>query len=424
MRALDPALVRTLGGLALALILVPGCAKKATAPNSRTLPEGLQDGQLLMMGWREQPSYSFTIADPGTPENPFDDRLSAYAEDFHMGPGVVRSATFDGSPANAMEPFRIGSDGNAQAVFDFLLAPSLRFIGLNTDLYQFDDPNPTGATPSYVGRGLVDGLATVTSPVSNVIRVSGTIDETLDFLVTPKLFAGDSVLKIRYTEDPRATFYVVEVNDAGAVLGNGSSYAFERRARAIPSPLQPGTRPLSSLFAVLPPGVGSTGISTAISSPVWPIPFYIRVSAYDADGRMVNRVNDFLRSRNRDADTNLTSFEPLGGAVEVLDPYPNPVAPSPVPDVLTSGQAAAILAGFPRVAPTVTSFARGGPLAAERPATSLDRVRALSLVARSPRFTPEGLRRGIAAARASMDRGARGAAPTAGRRADTVPSGR
>ncbi len=416
MRALDPALVRTGCGLALALALLAGCSKKVTAPNSRTAPEGRQDGQMLMMGWTEQASISFTVADPGTPDNPADDVLAQLNRDFWIGPGVVRSATIDASPANEMQVFRVGADGNVQPLFDFLLPPSLRFIGSGLDLYEFVDRTP--APPAtYMGRGVVDGVVSPVSPVSNPIRVSGTIDESLDFLVVPKLFAGDSVLKIRYSEDSRAAFYLVEVNDAGPVLGNGSSFSAERRARAIPSPLQPGTRPLSSEFAVVPPGVGAAGVEVTISSRVWPLSFYIRVSAFDADGRMVNRVNDYLRTRNRDADRNLTTFEPLGGAVEVLDPYPNPISPSPVPDVLPSNQVLAYLAGFGAPEPAITSLA--GPAAASPAGSSLKRVRALSLVGRSARFSPEAVRRAITSVRSGL---AGGAAPAAARTA--APAGR
>lgn len=410
MRALDPALVRTGCGLALALALLAGCSRKVTAPNSRTLPEGRQDGLMLMMGWAEQPSISFTVADPGTPDNPADDVIHELNHDFAVGPDVVRSATLDASAANQLEVFRVGADGNVQPLFDFLVPPSLRFIGLDTDLYEFDDPT-TARPVAYVGRGAEDGVVSPVSPVSNQIRVSGSIDATLDFLVVPKLFAGDSVLKIRYSEDPRAAFYVLEVNDAGPVLGNGSSFSAERRARAIPSPLQPGTRPLTSEFAVVPPGVGAAGIQVVISSMVWPLEFYIRVSAFDGEGRMVNRVNDYLRTRNRDADLNLVTFEPMGGAIEVLDPYPNPVSPAPVPDVLTSNEVLAYLAGFGAPEPAVTSLAASD--APSPGATSLSRVRALSLVGRSPRFTPEAVRRAIATARTAMKRS--GAAPAAAR---------
>ena len=56
MRSPDPALVHTACALAMVLALAGGCARKVTAPNSRTVPEGQQNGLLLMMGWNEQPS--------------------------------------------------------------------------------------------------------------------------------------------------------------------------------------------------------------------------------------------------------------------------------------------------------------------------------------------------------------------------------
>ena len=412
MRSPGSALVRILCGLAIACIATAGCSKKVTEPNSRPLPEGEQDGSMLMVGWLEQAAISFTVADPGTPNEPLDDDLHEVILTYWHGPGNLRTATLDASPASTMEAFRIASDGNVEGMFDFFLPPSLKFIGQGLDVYEFQEEEPPSPA-RYVGRGVDERVPTTASAVTNRVQVSeGTIDESLDWLPLPKQFALDSVFKIQYTEDPRAEFYIVAVNGGAALLAEGLGGSFDRRTRAIPHPLEPYTIPLSGVFFVVPPGVGQAGIFIPITSRVWPLTFYVRVTAYDADGRMVNRVNDFLRTAGRDGELNLTFFEPMGGSVEMLDPYPPEIDPVEPPDVLSSAQAMAILEGFfGGGAPTVTNFASSGPLLRSSGPSLIERQRALASIANAPMLRPEAVRRAIADVRARLDRRARGESP-------------
>lgn len=409
MRSPGSALVRTLCGLALALIATAGCSKKVTEPNSRPLPEGEQDGSMLMVGWLEQGSVSFTVADPGTPNEPLDDVLHEVFVDYWRGPGNLRTATLDASAASQLEAFRIAPDGNVEDMFDFFLPASLKFIGQGLDVYEFEESEPPSPA-RYVGRGVDERVPTTASAVSNRIEVSGTIDESLLWLPLPKQFANDSVFKIQYTEDPRAEFYIIAVNGGSDLLGTGLNGATNRRGRAIPHPLEPFAIPLSGIFFVVPPGVGQAGIFITLSSGAWPLTFYIRVSAYDANGRMVNRVNHFLRTQGRDGELNLTFFEPMGGAVQMLDPYPPAIDPVPPPDMLSNAQAMAILAGYlgGGPAPTVTNFASSGSLLQSSGPPTIARQRALARIANAPMIRPEAVRRAIANVRAGLDRRERG----------------
>ena len=400
MRSPAPALVRTGFAGLLALAALTGCSKKTTAPGSRPLPEGVQNGSMLMTSWPEQASIWFTIADPATPDTPSDDFVSQLGEDYYQDPAGVRSATMDASQSNEMQVFTIGDDGNAHELNDFLLAPTLRFIGRDLDVYEFEDLAP-GTTPAYVGRGAFDGVITTTSPVSNVTRVTGPISDNLDYTAAPKGAAGDSVLNVQFTEDPRAEFYVVEINDANAVLGSGSSFSIERRSRALPSPLLPGTAPLQSGIILMPAGTGLVGFNVTISSRFWPLSFYVRITAFDANGQLINRVNDYFRTLVRDGNLNLATYEPLGGAVTVLDPYPNPAAPVPVPDVLSRDQAFAILESVSGSAPALVTR-----LAGQRPVSappSVAVVQALSKMAREERFSAERVRTDLAQIRARLE---------------------
>ena len=411
MRSPVPALVRTGFACALALAALAGCSKKTTAPDSRPLPEGEQNGTVLMMGWREQASIWFTIADPATPETPSDDFVYELGADYWQDiTGVgVRSATLDMTQSNQLQAFRVGTDGNVAELFDFFLPPSLRFIGRDTDLYEFEDFTPADP-PTYTGRGAINGVVTPSSPVSNVIKVTTHITDNLDFTPAPKGAAGDSVLNIQFTEDPRALFYVLEINSANAILGNGSSFSSERRLRAIPAPLQPGTRPLQSFILLMPAGSGLTGFNTTISQPFWPLPFYVRVTAFDADGQMVNRVNDYFVTTARDGNLNLRTFEPIGGAIELLDPYPNPTDPIEVPPVITRDQAFDILASVlgssqPQQTRTFSSQpAASGPVAPGM-------REAFERLSREERLSAARLRADMAAIRGQLENPAASARP-------------
>src|ERR1041385_2119483 len=326
--------------LILAALVLAGCSKKSTAPPSQ--PEGSQDGSVLLMAWHEQPSISFVIDDPGTPSNTLDDELSSVSVDFWADSSGVRTASLDASPANQMQAYSVGNDGRVHPLFDFLLQPEVRFIGRGVDLYSFEDFHPQPA-PRYYMRGAVDGVVTTQSPVSNAATAGGFSDD-MAWQVPSKLAPNDSTLKIAYADDPRAVFDVVQVGNSGAVLGSGSTFSAERRLRGIPSPALPGLRSLATSTFILPAGFGN--IRIPLTSRFWPLFFYFRVTAFDANGQMVNRVNDYLVTTSSDAGHNFFVFEPLGGAVQVIDPYPDFNHPIPVPIMLTRDAALGILQGF------------------------------------------------------------------------------
>src|ERR1043166_1552217 len=95
MRSIRPLRARGVAALCVLVSLaLAGCSKKATAPNTRPVPEGQQNGQLIMMGWHEQRSVSFSVLDPGTPTNPQDDVLGTVTEDYWADPAGGGAATF------------------------------------------------------------------------------------------------------------------------------------------------------------------------------------------------------------------------------------------------------------------------------------------------------------------------------------------
>ena len=426
MRSAFQALARMALLCALVIPEISGCSKKVTAPaNGRPLPEGQQDGQLLMLGWHEQASVSFVVTDPGTPDNPSDDALASVGLDRWADLAGVRTATLDASVANQMQAFRIGTDGTRQPMFDFMIQPRLRFIGRGADLFEFEDFSP-GAAPSYVGRGALDGVVTTQSPVSNLAGATATCDDNMNFIPQPKLAPGDSVLRIQYVDDPRAVFDVIEIGSAGSVLGTGSSFSDERRIRGIPSPFLPGLRPLSALTLLLPAGAGYPGLAFRISSITWPLFFYIRVTAFDSKGRMVNRVNDYLLTRATASGLGLAVYEPMGGAVEVLDPYPDFKHPVPTPIVVDRDAAFAILNSFGGIGRPNQMSALSGSAASGthiEPETP-EMAQAMTQILAHPMFSAQALRQNIATVRRAMEQPSPGSSTVGATRTRAPATGR
>jgi hypothetical protein len=401
--------VSSLGTIVLGALLTlaaGGCSKKTVAPDSQPVPEGQQSGEMIMTGWHEQGSVWFVVTDPGTPDSPNDDVLTTVGADYFADPNGVRTTTFDVSPSNSLEAMRVNADGNVAPLFDFPVPASVRLIGADLDAFDFEDFSPP-ATPQYYGRGELNGIVTSASPVSNPASAFPTCDESMNFIPEPFGAPNDSVLDVQFEEDPRASFYVVEISDASGVVGVGDVFTNERRARGIPSPLLPGQRPLNSGIILMPAGTGLAGFHVTFSTHAFPLFFHIRVTAIDAQGRMVNRVNDYAHTHQVSGPENRETYEPLGGAVEILDPYANTHPPLPLPTFLSSAQAFALLESFGGTGRPAQVANLGASAAFSNPGAqaSTGFTDAMNRLLRQPRFTPEGVRAQIVSIRRGIDAG-------------------
>src|SRR4029077_15243282 len=159
------------------------------------------------LGWHEQGSVWFVVSDPATPTNPNDDELVTADADSFQDPNGVRTSTFDFSPSNSLEAMRVNSDGNVAPLFDFMIPPPVSLIGRGLDSYEFEDLAPL-ATPTYFGRGVLNGTVTTNSPVSNPASAFPTCDDNMNFIPQAQSLPKDSVLDVQFTDDPRAAFYV------------------------------------------------------------------------------------------------------------------------------------------------------------------------------------------------------------------------
>src|SRR5262249_40129931 len=152
-----------------------------------------------------------------------------------------------------------------------------------------------------------------------------------------------------------------------------------------------------SSFAIffMPGGTGATGLHIPISSPVFPLFFYTRVTAFDAQGRMVNRVNDYMRTDALAGNATHQTYEPMGGALEALDPYPEPhnAPPLTLPPMLSRDDAFALLGSFlGGGAPSTMTKLGSSPSAVGAPGpTRAELAPVLASLGKDPRLSRQAL---------------------------------
>jgi hypothetical protein len=165
-------------GLALTMA---GCAKKVTSVDaSYTAPEGQRDADARLIVYADAPLTVELWADlppdgPLLPDGSHDDADTLVSrQTFPVAPGTLHGTIFDGTAASGYQVLRRESNGGFAQLKDFVLTPSLRFLESHWETYTFSDGQPSGfQPPSYVGRGLVSGVVSAASPLTNVAELAG-----------------------------------------------------------------------------------------------------------------------------------------------------------------------------------------------------------------------------------------------------------
>lgn len=302
----------------LAVALMSGCEKSNPIDPS----PGNAPGGTLLLGFQDEALPFFNMRDPGTPDDPIDDRLVSTGT-FTFG-GDTTSAilqAIDQSTANLVRPYRREGTGAYRRVLDYDVPASDRQIGRNTDLFVLRDAEGVVGSSEYFATALINGIETTSSPTTNSIQPWGRTQTSLVLSIGD--LQRDSVLSLSFTPDPRAATYILEIADFDDIT-------IQRElgfAAATPMPVA-----LPHQFSNW--GFVLRGQETSIRIPFFNVPFIkgqfpitllCRVIALDASGRVVGRADtDFIRrATGRDeAGNNLYELDPLGGWVITLDPYP------------------------------------------------------------------------------------------------------
>jgi hypothetical protein len=200
--------LRYIAPLAVALVTLAagGCSKKINGVDpGYTSPEGRTSSSAQQILY---PDFPATVAlYRAAPANcdTCTDALISVDPAYPTGAGVFNGMIFDGTAASTYQILRRESGGGYAPLFDYVLNPVERFPQSGWKLFNWQDARPSTFTPpSYLGRGIVSGVFTPATPLTNVsTEHEGALREI--HLTT------DSLRSFTYTPVPGAVGYVMQV---------------------------------------------------------------------------------------------------------------------------------------------------------------------------------------------------------------------
>ena len=158
-----------LAAIALAALGLTACGEKITTVDpSFTAPEGAASTQSGLAVWREIPNHLYIYrrgnldADPPIPHVLVDSVTMATPL-----PGQVHGVIHDSTVSNSYQVYRRETNGGYRVLYDFNAVPTRRWFDRGWEIYHFTDADTVVPTHTYLGRGVVGGGATATSPLTN-----------------------------------------------------------------------------------------------------------------------------------------------------------------------------------------------------------------------------------------------------------------
>lgn len=230
--------VRLIAVAGLLAAAATGCAKKVTSVDSSfTQVEGQPSSEVQLVLWPDLPvtltQYAREQVPNSTPAE-FLDIIQSETPAYAVGAGSQRLMIMDRTPASAFQMFRRESGGGYRQYQTFPLQAAHRWIDSQSDLYLTNDPAASGfAPPTYLARGLVEGAATTSSPLSNVATASLVPQPSMRY--RGNLEPSDSLFTIAWDPVLGASGYWVHVYQFRA-----NASRFERQVAGSPAPVLGG----------------------------------------------------------------------------------------------------------------------------------------------------------------------------------------
>lgn len=270
-----------------ALLVLAGCGKKLTTVDPHFVPEGRTSPDARLYVWNDLPVSLFEkndMAPPGKSDN--DTVVKVVQKSFYVT-GTVHGLILDGTPASGYQVFRQEPNGGFRALTDFTFQPLVRFPSTGWELYRFDDGNTVGlGMPTYLGRGLVNGVVTSLSPLTNPADVTpGTVPEDI---------------RVRFSYHADTAKWAAVSGAVGYLVQNFTflGTADQEESDATPQPLSLlGAHNLAVQWIDAPAGADTVTWSPAqaptrttmarFNADTISIQSLLRISAFDADARLI-----------------------------------------------------------------------------------------------------------------------------------------
>jgi hypothetical protein len=279
----------------VALFLVPllaGCSRKVSPVDpSLSAPEGTPDAASRLVVWNDLPWPVEQWQDLGPEGRTPEDVLLGTRPVYLTEAGTVHGLVLDATRATAYQVWRTESNGGVFPLEDHPIYPVRRWLDTGWEMYKFEDPEPSGyAPPTYYGRGIVSGIVTPNTPLSEPARTTSTAP-LFDIQLAGNPLNNQGPTKDRYRY-PVDSLFVIKWT---APVPNAAAYLVEvfQNGLAVPSPLLLDARdyyvawvPASAESVKIrreDPGTIVMASRTIIASGQ----YFVRVAAIDAGGEMI-----------------------------------------------------------------------------------------------------------------------------------------
>jgi len=200
----------------LVALAMAGCTKKVINVDAGyTVPEGQPsaDAQLIVYPdvpitvqiWKDNPPDG-----PGADGLPGPEDSLLSTQQVSLAPGTLHGTILDGTPASGYQVLRREANGGYAQLKDYVLNPVVRFLESQWELYAFSDARPAGfSPPSYMGRGVVAGVVTPASPLTNASELMSSDVAALRY--TGELTPADSNFTMSWQAVPGAAAYWIQI---------------------------------------------------------------------------------------------------------------------------------------------------------------------------------------------------------------------
>lgn len=201
-------------GLLVAMVVFAGCAKKNRLVDPGfTMPMGTlsQDARLVI--WYDAETV-VSVYEDLAPIGPSASDTLIGTESHRVGvPGDIHGMIFDHTAATEFQVFRREANGGLYDYQDFTLRPTRRWLPNEWEEYHVEDPAPTSFSPStYIARGLVNGVVSDQSPLTNMAELSSmTLPDIAVSAKDIKTAGVDTVGTIDWADVPGAAGYWVQI---------------------------------------------------------------------------------------------------------------------------------------------------------------------------------------------------------------------
>ena len=283
-----------------ALALTAGCEKQPAGydPNPDR-PEGVTTTAAQLVAYRNQ-ALRVMIRDYASTNI---DSVVVGVTAFTGPTTMPLLLLFDATQSNQFEMYRRDNGGRFQRTTDFDLDSHFKYISAGVETYFTSDPTPGSyQPPTYLARGVLNGVVTHQSPLSNEAHMLQTDLPPITY--NGNLFPTDSLFTIAWVGVPGAVGYWIHGYEKPIAGG-------QRMTCSIPAPLSYLTASdlLIGFYNGNNPGgtlsykLGSPGLLTLrYNPPLLGHQYCIRISAIDATGQVIAQTPGDLDSLSMPPD--------------------------------------------------------------------------------------------------------------------------